>query len=86
MQVERESGFGREYSGGRVRTTWITCLKDRNNLGKPRLMPDMTTASEDAGVKGGRFTVAAFRGVHVLSGCWWGKGLPSLRRVAGLSG
>ena len=26
----------------------------------------------------------AVRGARVLSGCWWGNGLPSLRRVAGV--
>ncbi len=62
MQVERESDFGREYSGGRVRITWITCLKDRDNLGKPKLIPDMTTMSEDIEVKDGRLRLSPFEG------------------------
>ena len=39
MQVERESDFGREYSGERVSNTWTTCLGAGNNLGKPGLIP-----------------------------------------------
>src|SRR5680860_272172 len=33
------SGF--EYSGERVSNTWVTCPEDRDNLGKPRLIPNV---------------------------------------------
>ena len=41
MQVERESPFGGEYSGERVSNTWVTCPKERDNPGKPGLIPDV---------------------------------------------
>lgn len=53
MQVERESGFGHEYSGGRVRNTWIICLQVWDNPGKLELIPDKTTGSMEPVVKGG---------------------------------
>ena len=40
MQVERESGFGREKSGARVSNAWIICLCNRNNDWKRSLIPD----------------------------------------------
>ena len=39
MQVERESGFGREYSGARVSNTWVIYLEVGNNSGKLGLIP-----------------------------------------------
>ena len=40
MQVERESPFGGEYSGERVSNTWVTCLRDWDNVPKGTLIPD----------------------------------------------
>ena len=52
MQVERESGFGHEYSGERVSNTWITCLEVGDNSGKPELIPHILTKSADFVRKG----------------------------------
>ncbi len=46
MQVERESTFGCEYSGARVRNTWVTYLLARDNGSKGPLIPHkLVTAS-----------------------------------------
>jgi hypothetical protein len=58
MQVERERGFGPEYSGARVRNTWVICLRVRDNAGKPALIPGKTTRSSDLAVKDGLFLKA----------------------------
>ena len=55
MQVERESGFGHEYSGRRVSNTWVTYLRDWDNLPKGGLIPNETTVTHVTGVKGGLY-------------------------------
>jgi hypothetical protein len=52
MQVERERGFGPEYSGARVSNTWITCLEVGDNTGKPVLIPHILMSSVDFVRKG----------------------------------
>gem|GEM_PF-1362443 len=52
MQVERERGFGPEYSGARVSNTWVTCLEVGNNTGKPVLIPHTMAESSDSVMKG----------------------------------
>ena len=52
MQVERESGFGREYSGERVSNTWATCPRLWNNSRKRVLMPDTLVESHGLAKKG----------------------------------
>src|SRR5660398_215462 len=37
----RKYPSGCEYSGERVSNTWVTCPEDRDNLGKPRLIPNV---------------------------------------------
>ncbi len=39
MQVVRESHFGDEYSGERVRNAWTTYLREWDNTGKLVLIP-----------------------------------------------
>ncbi len=39
MQVERESGFGHEYSGERVSNTWMTYPEVGDNSRKLGLIP-----------------------------------------------
>ena len=36
-----EPGFGLGQSRERVSNTWVTCLDDRDNPGKPGLIPDV---------------------------------------------
>ena len=76
-----ETPFGVWISGERVSNTWATCPEDRDNSGKPELIPDMSI--EDILDVGKFFGQGWARG---LSACWWGDGLPRLRRVAGLRG
>ena len=45
MQVERESGFGHEYSGARVSNTWVICLEVWDNPGKLGLIPNTLAGS-----------------------------------------
>src|SRR3954464_10789800 len=82
MQVER-GPLLREGcpSGERVSKTWATCLERWDNPGKPGLIPD--TRPTDICWSGKFFGSGWARG---LSACWWGKGLPRRRRVAGLRG
>ena len=61
---------------------WATCLFHRDTNWKRLLIPNMTTASHDAGVKG--FT--GKRWARVWLACWWGNGLPRRRSVADLRG
>ena len=69
-------------SGGRVSNAWATCLIHRDTNWKRLLIPNMTTASHDAGVKG--FT--GMRWARVWLACWWGNGLPRRWSVADLRG
>jgi hypothetical protein len=39
MQVERERGFGPEYSGARVSNTWVICPSVGDNNPKGLLIP-----------------------------------------------
>jgi hypothetical protein len=44
MQVERDpigSLLSDGFSGERVSNTWATCPRDRDNMGKPVLIPDI---------------------------------------------
>ena len=50
MQVERERGFGPEYSGGRVRNTWIICPSAGDNSPKGLLIPH--TSARPPGLAG----------------------------------
>ncbi len=43
MQVERERGFGPEYSGARVRNTWVIYLLVGDNILKRVLIPHKST-------------------------------------------
>ena len=69
-------------SGGRVSNAWATCLFHRDTNWKRLLIPNMTTASHDAGVKG--FTGKRWARVWLAS--WWGNGPPRRRSVADLRG
>jgi hypothetical protein len=42
-----EPGFGPGQSRERVSNTWITCPEDRDNPGKPGLIPDVVTVHKD---------------------------------------
>jgi hypothetical protein len=68
-------------SGERVSNTWVTCPLLWDKPGKLGLIPDMTCSC--MGMCGKFFGGGWARG---LSACWWGDGLPRLRRVAGLRG
>ena len=68
-------------SGERVSNTWVTCPQLWDKPGKLGLIPDMTCSC--MGMCGKFFGGGWARG---LSACWWGDGLPRLRRVAGLRG
>src|SRR5690606_40266091 len=57
MQVGRgngrkPSGGSPGPSGGRVSNTWVTCLSDRDNTGKPVLIPDTLFRAHAWGRKG----------------------------------
>ena len=69
-------------SGGRVSNAWATWLFHRDTNWKRLLIPEMTTASHDAGVKG--FTGKRWARVWLVS--WQGNGLPRRRSVADLRG
>jgi hypothetical protein len=43
MQVERERGFGPEYSGARVSNTWVIYLLAGDNNSKGLLIPHTST-------------------------------------------
>ncbi len=67
----------------------MTCPRDGDNPWKRGLIPDALAGVRGLARKG--FWVpkgpsAALGGARVLSGSWWGNGLPSLRRVGGLRG
>src|SRR5215813_1712331 len=84
MQVERESPFGGEYSGERVSNTWATCPGERDNSGKPGLIPH-----DPSRPKSRRQKVASASALGWARGalaCWWGNGPPRRRCVAGLRG
>src|SRR4051812_5370895 len=84
MQVERETLFGGEYSGERVSNTWATCPKERDNPGKPGLIPHVPRCQ-----KAPREMVASASALGWARGalaCWWGNGSPRRRCVAGLRG
>lgn len=68
--------------GGRLSNTWITCPQVGDNLGKLRLIPHRPRILEgsEAESSGARGWVCG------LSGSWWCKGPPSLRRVRALRG
>src|SRR3954466_6834492 len=68
-------------SGERVSNTWVTCPLLWDKPGKLGLIPDMTSCCM---VWGGKFFGGGW--ARGLSACWWGDGLPRLRRVAGLRG
>ena len=55
--------FGGYTSGARVSNTWVIYLRVWDNSGKLELIPDKTTASMDAEVKGGWAT-----GCHLKTG------------------
>src|SRR5680860_100930 len=79
MQVEGEAPLGVE-TGERVSNTGRTCPVDRNNHGKPWLMPDVPFCPHGWL---GKWS-AATGWLRGLSACWWGDGLPRRRRVAGV--
>ncbi len=68
MQVERETGFGLEYSGERVSNTWATCLKDWDNSGKPELIPGDVVWRKPADQMVA--SASALRWARVLSASW----------------
>ena len=68
-------------SGERVSNTWVTCPSLWDKPGKLGLIPNMTC---DRMVVGGKIFGGGW--ARGLSACWWGDGLPRLRRVAGLRG
>ncbi len=77
MQVERESGATREYSGVRVSNTWVIYPLVGNNAGKPALIPHNPERGKQQCAEGGaRGRLAS----------WEGKSLPRQRSVAGLRG
>ncbi len=77
MQVERESGATREYSGVRVSNTWVIYPLVGNNAGKPALIPHNPERGKAKVAEGGaRGRLAS----------WEGKSLPRQRSVAGLRG
>ena len=43
MQVARESGATRKYSGERARNAWVTYLEHEDSRGKLRVILDETT-------------------------------------------
>jgi hypothetical protein len=68
MQVERERLFGAEYSGERVSNTWATCPMERDNPGKPGLIPH-----DSYGLKSVREMVASASAMGWARGalaCW----------------
>ena len=69
-------------TGGRLSNTWTTYPRVGDNLGKLRLIPHRPwilegSEAESSGARGW---------VCDLSGSWWCKGPPSLRRVRALRG
>lgn len=69
-------------SGERVSNTWATNPQLRDNPGKPGLIPDTTPA----GIRRGGKVWSGWGRARGLSACWWGKGSPRRRRIAGLRG
>ena len=55
MQVERERGFGPEYSGKRVSNAWRTCPEVGDNTPNGVLIPHETTDPHGSEVKGGLY-------------------------------
>ena len=77
---ESRGSFG--STGGRLSNTWTTYPRVGDNLGKLRLIPHRPRVLEgpEAESSGARGWVCG------LSGSWWCKGPPSLRRVRALRG
>ena len=71
-------------SGGRVSNTWATCLQDRDNSGKPGLIPDRTFHRLMGSGKAALAVTCRWARGALAS--WWGNGLPRQRCVADLRG
>ena len=70
------------FSGGRRSNTPLTCPGEGDNLPKGGLIPRTLLWGHPWRRKGPRGS--ALGGGGGPSGSWWGKGPPSLRRVAGV--
>src|SRR5690606_39244559 len=85
MQVERRSwSLLQDISGGRASNTWATCPADRDNSGKPVLIPNsLRPLMRPHGKTVSAVTAGWARGALAS---WWGNGLPRQRCVADLRG
>ena len=87
IHASRANWFGacsNDVSGGRVSNTWVTCLIDWDNFGKPELIPNNTFWHMSVSWK----TVSAvtIRWTRGALASWWGNGSPRQRCVADLRG
>src|SRR5690606_13929606 len=85
MQVERNHwSLLLWFSGGRVSNTWATCPADRDNSGKPVLIPNsLRPLMRLHGKTVSAVTAGWARGALAS---WWGNGSPRPRCVAALRG